>query len=127
MVGGLFVSHEKTEAIYSTMTSHLRKYCPELKTLRVFGTHGDRALVNGIKAIFPDAQHLLCDLHMRDNVESELMKAKVSEFVRAGILRDIFGSRKAGDKEGMSNYCIKYNTSTELPAPVQNSTHWPFL
>ena len=105
MIGAMFISHERTEAAYTTMASYLRKHCPERKSLKAFGTDGDLALVNGMKSIFPEAQHLLCDLHMRDNIESELSKSKAPKLICTEIVRDIFGSRN-----GIEKKCLEYNT-----------------
>ena len=106
MIGAVFISHERSETTYWTMASYLRKHCPELKNLKAFGTDGDVSLVNGIQAVFPEAQHLLCDLHMRDNIASELSKANVLQTVRDEVLTDIFGKRKGNDKIGLLKILI---------------------
>ena len=108
MIGGIFIPRKRTEAAYSTMASYLRKHCPELRNLKAFGTDGDQALVNDLKAIFPDAHQLLCDLHMRDNIEAQLRKANVSLPVRLEILCDIFGCRTGSDKKGIRK--CRWNT-----------------
>ena len=89
MIGATFISHGRKEEDYFTMASYLLKHCPEQKDLKAYGTDGDHGLINAMKSVFPEAVHLLCDLHTRDNME-----------VRKVVVRDIFGSRRGSEKEG---------------------------
>ena len=63
----------------------------------VYGTDGEKALGEGFGRPLPYAQHLLCNLHMKDNIISKLnelgIRGKASEI----IMTDIFG-RDMGSK-----------------------------
>ena len=100
MIGALFIHQDRTESAYYSMASCLRNHCPELRRLRAYGTDGDQALFNAMKSVFPESLHLLCDLHMKDNITSELEKCEVAKEFRDMILRDIFGSRHGDERFG---------------------------
>lgn len=58
----------------------------------VYGTDGETALGEGFGKPLPYAQHLLCDLHMKDNVISKLnelgIRGKASEIKLSKHVRE---------------------------------------
>lgn len=62
----------------------------------VYGTDGEKALSEGFGRPLPFALHLMCDIHMRDNIDSKLsqlgIRAPVSEEYRTDIFRKNIGS-----------------------------------
>lgn len=67
----------------------------------VYGTDGEKALGEGFGRPLPYAQHLLCDLHMKDNVMSKLnefgIQGKACEIILSDILgKDIGSAREPG-------------------------------
>ena len=62
-----------------------------LSSLKAFGTGGELALENALKATFPMAQHVRCFLHFHGNVERKLQELKVPRTVSSEIVRDIMG------------------------------------
>lgn len=69
----------------------------------VHGTDGEKALGEGFGRPLPYAQHLLCDLHMKDNVMSKLNE---------------FGIRGKACKIILSNIFGKYTGSTRVPGLI---------
>ena len=57
----------------------------------VHGTDGEKALGEGFGRPLPYAQHLLCDLHMKDNVMSKLNEFGIWGKACKIILSNIFG------------------------------------
>lgn len=64
----------------------------------VYGTDGEMALGGGFGRPLPYAQHLLCDLHMKDNVMSKLnelgIRGKASEIKLSNIFGKDTGSTR---------------------------------
>ena len=101
MIGPVFIHHLKTEKIYLNMAQHLQKNCgPEIRFLKAFGTDDDEALIKAMKQVFPDAIHLMCDLHMKDNVAEELAKCQIPKQLSNAVLFDIFGARDGDERKG---------------------------
>ena len=60
-------------------------------TKLVIGTDDERALVNAIKAAFPQSQHILCTRHLRQNASQKLTDDAVDKYDKGKILDKIFG------------------------------------
>ena len=77
----------------------VRKTCDHLETKLsgvdtsklVISIDDERALVNAITSSFPDAKHVLCTRHMRQNVNQKLTDAFVDKSDRQMLLNKIFG------------------------------------
>ena len=59
--------------------------------MKVFGTDGDRNLSSSFSACFGDAYHLLCDLHMYDNIQRKLSDICIPRKTAKLYLEEIFG------------------------------------
>ena len=57
----------------------------------VISTDDEKALVNAITSSFPDAKHVLCTRHMRQNVNQKLTDAFVDKSDRHMLLNKILG------------------------------------
>ena len=68
---------------------------PELKNLMAFGTDDEKALVAGFNKSFERATHLLCEIHVRKNIDTKLVSMDITGKCKQGIMDDIFG-RKIG-------------------------------
>jgi len=79
-----------TEA-YSYFAYQLRILLPSLRGIKAFGTDGELALVNAFENAFPNALHLRCFKHFRDNIESKLKSLNLMPSSCEEILCDIFG------------------------------------
>ena len=95
------------------MVAALRKFYPELKDLKVFETDGDPALYKPFGEMFPEANHLLCDIHMRDNVEKQLRELGVRPSGIVEVVCDIFGSKEGNQKTAGSVDCTDKNFEEE--------------
>ncbi|GAU89596.1 hypothetical protein RvY_02130 [Ramazzottius varieornatus] len=98
MLGAIFIHQDKSRATYWQMAASLKKHCPELVDLKVYGTDGDPALYQPFKDLFPAANHLLCDIHMRDNIEKKLRALGEKPDVSMQVIQDIFGKKQGTDK-----------------------------
>ena len=89
------IHYSKTFATYMFLASSIVGQCRETEQLRVFGTDGEKALVDAFSHEFPFALHLTCFNHVRRNIKDQMSKLRLQEDVCAEILEDIFG-KKAG-------------------------------
>jgi len=62
-----------------------------LEGLRVFGTDGEKALIDAFLHEFKFAVHLTCFNHVRRNIKEELQKLLIPDELKSEILNDIFG------------------------------------
>jgi hypothetical protein len=90
LIGPVLLHQNKTKRSYLSLSSQISFETPSVS---VFGTDGDKQLYEAFQLSFPKAQHLLCDIHMKDNVEMKLNDLKISDQNKFRIVNLIFGSR----------------------------------
>ena len=73
------------------------------------GSDEELALVNAITAAFPDATHVLCTRHLRENDKQKLIDDSINKQDRNSILDDIFGN------DGLVCVYCKKNLKCSLP------------
>ena len=69
------------------------KHNPRLSGVLVTGSDGEKALKDALIIGFSSAVHLLCDIHMEDNVRAKLLKFNMPSDVIDQYMTDIFGRR----------------------------------
>ena len=74
----------------------MRTLEPGLRELLAFGMDDEQALISGFCNNFDRAINLLCELHLRKNVEKKLQELQLPKTSQNEIVADIFG-RKRGD------------------------------
>lgn len=67
-----------------------------MKSLKVFGTDGDKNLSDALEVCFTSVKHILCDIHMQDNIERKLKELGVPKKGVNAYINEIFG-KIAGD------------------------------
>jgi hypothetical protein len=90
MIGPVLLHQKKTKQSYFTLSSQVAFEAPYIS---VFGTDGDEQLYGSFQVALPRAQHLLCDIHMKDNIEDKLSILKISDQIKIKIINMIFGDR----------------------------------
>jgi hypothetical protein len=89
---GLGLLHEKkTTETYSIFSGTLKTLQPELRDILAFGTDDEHALIDGFKNNFERSVHLLCELHLKKNVESKLQELTMTGEIKRTVITDIFG------------------------------------
>ena len=78
---------------------------PKLTGMNVFGSDSDKNVYYPFSNLFPTPIHLLCDLHMKDNIQNKLQDLQFRNCKKDEILADIFG-KKLGDyiKKGLVDF-----------------------
>ena len=71
-IGPTLVHHKKEPSRYYELSSTMIKLNAKTQNVLVYGTDGEKALGEGFGRPLPYARHLLCDLHMKDNIVETL-------------------------------------------------------
>ena len=100
MVGPMLIHRRKLFSSYHFLASQLVCLKPSISNLQAFETDGEECLYTAFSTQFPNARHLRCFLHFRDNCKAKLQEMKISKSVALIIIQDIFGSFLKG-KEGL--------------------------
>ena len=90
-IGPTLIHHKKESSSYYELSSTMVKLNKNTQNVLVYGTDGEKALGEGFGRPLPYAQHLLCDLHMKDNIMSKLNEFGIRGKACEIILSDIFG------------------------------------
>ena len=91
LIGPILINERKTEETYSIFCGSLKALQPEIGNLLAFGTDDEQALTNAFNKNFERATHLLCEIHLKKNVERKLIGLVITARVKDEIISDIFG------------------------------------
>ena len=92
---GPVLLHEKKTETYSTFSGVLRTLEPDLRDVMAFGTDDEQVLITGFKNNFDRSINLLCEIHLKKNVEKKLQDVGFTGKIKGDFVADIFG-RKIG-------------------------------
>lgn len=90
-IGPVLVHHKKEPSSYYELSSTMVKLNANTQNVLVYGTDGEKALGEGFGRPLPYAQHLLCDLHMKDNIVSKMSELGIRGKASEIVITDIFG------------------------------------
>ena len=93
MLGPLMIHTNKDYQSYFLLPSEILCLAPALKDLKLFGSDSETNVFKPFVDLFPLATHLLCDLHMKDNVQSKLSDLNFNITEKDEVMRDVFGKR----------------------------------
>ena len=99
LIGPVLVHEKKTTETYSTFSGTLRTLEPELRDVMAFGTDDEQALIQGFRNNFDRSVHLLCELHLKKNIQKKLQDMGIVGEAKASIVADIFGKITGAVKE----------------------------
>ena len=88
MIGPTIIHCHKTFESYYTLPSNIIRFKPSTRKLKAFGTDDERNVYEAMKSCFSDADHLLCSIHMLDNIKSKCVDLKIDS---AAFVSEIFG------------------------------------
>ncbi len=92
MIGPVLIHYKKGFDSYFQLPSNMIRFHRPLINIKCFGTDGEVNVSDALKAVFTDGQHLMCDIHMRDNVISKLQELGIPPETKKQIVNDIFGN-----------------------------------
>jgi hypothetical protein len=117
MLGPILIHQKKNFDSYFKLSSSILQICPEMKNLKAFGTDGDKNLSDAFEVCFTSAKHLLCDIHMQDNIERKLKDLGITKGKAREYIDDIFGKTKDGIK---TKGLVDSMSSEEFDHTLQN-------
>ena len=104
MIGPVFIHEKKTTTTYSMFAATIKSLDPRLTNILAFGTDDETALVEGFNQHFERATHVLCEIHLKKNIETKLVSMGITGEVKKTIVSDIFGRKVEGAFEsGLSD------------------------
>jgi hypothetical protein len=62
-----------------------------VQNIKVYDTDGDDPLSGAFNLVYPNAYHLLCDIHIKDNIEQKLKDLCINNSNQLKIVNTIFG------------------------------------
>lgn len=83
---------------YFTLPSSMIKYNPNLQGLLVYGSDGEKNLSDAFDFCFTKSKHLLCDIHMKDNIKKKLTDLSIKGEVAKEYIHDIFDKQIQSEK-----------------------------
>ena len=96
LIGPVLIHEKKTEQTYSLFWWSLKAHEQGLNELLAFGTDDELALINGFNCNFERSVHLLCEIHLKKNIENALLSFGISGKDKDEITFDIFGRHQEG-------------------------------
>ena len=90
-IGPILLHHRKEPGSYYELSSTMIKLHAPIQNVLVYGTDGEKALAEGFGRPLPYALHLMCDIHMKDNISSKLAELGIPAVVAEEFRNDIFG------------------------------------
>eukprot|EP00112_Aurelia_sp_Birch-Aquarium-sp1_P022696 Seg6496.2 transcript_id=Seg6496.2/GoldUCD/mRNA.D3Y31 product="hypothetical protein" protein_id=Seg6496.2/GoldUCD/D3Y31 len=91
MIGPILMHYGKGFDSSFQLPSNIVRFRRELANIRCFGTGGEVKVSHALKSVFTGGYHLMCDIHMRDNVDSKLSDLRVKGATKKEILNAVFG------------------------------------
>ena len=79
ILGPILIHTNKSFESYFTLPSTLIRLRPSYTSLKAFGTDGELNVYSAFKSCFNKAQHLLCWIHAKENIENKLSKLQVKD------------------------------------------------
>jgi hypothetical protein len=92
------------------------KHNPRLSGVLVTGSDGEKPLEDALNIGFSSEAHLLCDIHMEDNVRGKLSKLSMPN-TNDQYMTDIFGRRVENQQ---LNGLVDCSSASELMQTYQN-------
>ena len=93
LLGPMLVHYQKQFQSYNYFLSTLVGLKPEIAAVKAVGTDGEKNLVDAVVRNFPEAAHVRCFRHLKQNIESHLREQQFSSAAIVQYTRDIFGWR----------------------------------
>jgi hypothetical protein len=118
-IGPGILHKQKLQASYQTLPLLLTKYHKGTSGVLVYGTDGEENHANAFSHVFPNAQHLCCDIHMRENVKRKLAEFGITGHIAMEIMCDIFGKEVNDKVEGGLIHCT---SADQFDSALQSAT-----
>lgn len=92
-IGPALIHQRRLFDSYFSLPSNMLKYCPELQRLIVYGSDGEKNITDSFDTCFSFSKHLLCDIHMKDNIVKKMTALNIVGETGTQFLNEIFGKQ----------------------------------
>ena len=93
MAGPIMIHQKKERITYRAFANFIASLKPKLRSIRAFGKDDEVNLYNAFEDEYPNAHHLMCSIHFKNNIKDHLHKIGVDEANVRLILSDLFGEQ----------------------------------
>ena len=97
-IGPVMIHNKKEASSYHELSSTMIKSKPEIRKTVVYGTDGEKSLLDGFGWTLANARHLLCDLHMKDNIAAKSQELGIRGETAQIFMTDIFGKTAGSER-----------------------------
>ena len=97
ILGPALIHSHRSHDSYYTLPSNICRFSKGLKKVFVIGSDDEPALYKPFLECFPNADHLLCTIHMKDDVKNACKNLDLQGESK-NFIRDIFGVRDGDAK-----------------------------
>ena len=98
LVGPMLIHQKKTMESFHFLASGIVGLSLQLNSLVAYGTDGEKAIGDAFHIQFPQAQHLLCFIHVRNRISAKLRDLGISgDYVNA-FITDVFSQQQGTHK-----------------------------
>ena len=118
-MGPILLHHKKEPGSYYELSSTMIKLHAPIQNVLVYGTDGEKALAEGFGRPLPYALHLMCDIHMKDNISSKLAELGIPAVIAEEFRIDIFGKNIGKNRQPGLIDCL---TPGEFDEKMQSLT-----
>ena len=118
-IGPGILHKQKLTTSYQTLPLLMTKYRQETAGVLVYGTDGETNLADAFSNVFQHAQHLCCDIHLKDNIKRKLTEYGIAGVLATEIMNDIFGKEMGNETEGGLVHCT---SAEQFDASLQSAS-----
>ena len=126
MLGPIMLHQQRLYESYYALASSVVQLNPKLKNILCYGTDEEKNLYKAFGTVFPFAIHLLCDIHMEDNIMRKLTELGIQKSLANEYKKEIFGRRSGTVREPGLVDCLTeqdFQHQLDLLRPLWDKRH----
>ena len=126
MIGPIMLHQQRLYESYYALASSVVQLSPKLKNILCYETDEEKNLYKAFGTVFPFAIHLLCDIHMEDNIMRKVIDLGIQKSLADEYKKEIFGRRSGTVREPGLVDCLTeqdFQHRLNLLRPVWDKRH----
>jgi hypothetical protein len=96
LLGPILIHQTKSYNSYHELAISLHQ--AGITELKAFGTDGDKNMYDAFSSVFNNSMHLLCELHMKDNITKKMGDCNIDKKSQNSIMDKLFGVQMDNDR-----------------------------
>lgn len=98
MIGPIMIHQHKRKQDYHFLAASLVGLHSGLQKIQAIGTDGEMAIADGVQVQFNESKHVLCFLHVKNNLKRKLQEMGITSEAIRQFLDDVFGHQEGSCK-----------------------------